>query len=149
MDWHFVFSAANILAMIAWFALIVLPRHPALLSAVLYIGVGLLCAVYAISLIGVLTGLLPNGSAENPNLFTIDGVRAFFATDAGVTIGWVHYLAFDMFVGLWIARDADAKFFSRWVQAPILLATYLTGPLGLFIWLLVREPRARAGGRWS
>ncbi len=64
-------------------------------------------------------------------------------------MGWVHYLAFDLFVGLWIARDADAKGFSRILQAPILAATFLAGPLGLFVWLLVREPRARALGRWS
>ncbi|MEO0908688.1 MAG: abscisic acid-deficient protein Aba4 family protein, partial [Pseudomonadota bacterium] len=36
-----------------------------------------------------------------------------------------HYLAFDLFVGLWIARDADAKSISRLVQAPILLATLM------------------------
>ena len=71
-------------------------------------------------------------------------MRAIFGSDAGVTIGWTHYLAFDLFVGLWIARDADAKGISRYVQAPILLATLLAGPLGLGIWLALREP---AGGR--
>lgn len=80
---------------------------------------------------------------------SIEGVRAIFASDAGVTIGWIHYLAFDLFVGLWIARDADAKGFSRFVQAPVLLATFLAGPLGLVVWLLLREKRARALGRWQ
>ncbi|MGB7370825.1 abscisic acid-deficient protein Aba4 family protein, partial [Erythrobacter sp.] len=59
-----------------------------------------------------------------------------------------HYLAFDLFVGLWIARDADAKHASRWLQAPILLATFLAGPLGLLVWLVVREPAARRSGRF-
>ncbi len=58
-------------------------------------------------------------------------------------------LAFDLFAGLWIARDADAKGFSRLLQAPILLATFFAGPLGLFLWLAIRERRARAGGRWQ
>ena len=48
-----------------------------------------------------------------------------------------------------IARDADAKEFSRILQAPILILTFMAGPIGLFLWLLVREPRARALGRWS
>ena len=81
------------------------------------------------------------------DLGSIEGVRSIFASDGGVTVGWIHYLAFDLFVGLWIARDADAKGFSRLVQAPVLLATFLAGPLGLLVWLGIREKRARAGGR--
>ena len=149
--WATVFSIANLLAALAWIALIALPRKPALLAAVLYLGVGLLCLVYAVALIGVVGGLVdPSGTADaSANFFTIEGVRTIFASDGGVTIGWVHYLAFDLFVGLWIARDADAKAFSRFAQAPVLLATYLAGPVGLLIWLVVRERRARQSGRWS
>lgn len=147
MEWSTIFSAANILAMTAWGLLILAPRYPALLAGVLYLGVGLLCMVYAISLGGVLAGVFPAGGGAD--FTTIEGVRAIFASDAGVTIGWTHYLAFDLFVGLWIARDADAKFFSRFVQAPILLMTFLAGPAGLFVWLIIREPAARAKGRWS
>ena len=99
-------------------------------------------------LIAVLAGLVPAGEA-GMDFSTIEAVRAIFASDAGVTIGWTHYLAFDLFVGLWIARDADAKSFARWVQAPILVATFLAGPFGLFVWLLVRERRARISGRWK
>lgn len=148
MNWVVVFSAVNMLALIAWVALAVLPRWPALLSAVLYLGVGLLCFIYAAGLIGVLTGLIANTGGGGADFSTIAGVRAIFATDAGVTIGWTHYLAFDLFAGLWIARDADAKGISRFIQAPILLATLMAGPLGLGIWLLVREPAARRQGRF-
>lgn len=148
--WDVVFSAGNILAMIAWAALILLPRWPALLSALLYLGVGLLCLVYAVGLIGILTGTLdPVGGGASVDFGSIEGVRAIFASDGGVTVGWVHYLAFDLFIGIWIARDADAKGFSRFVQAPILFATFMAGPLGLFVWLLVREKRARESGRWQ
>lgn len=146
MDWNPIFSGANLFAMIAWAALIFLPRWPALLSAILYIGIGLLCAIYAISLIGIVSGLIPNEGGGS-DFFTIEGVRAIFSTDGGVTVGWVHYLAFDLFVGLWIARDADAKHISRIIQAPILFATLMAGPLGLLIWLIVREPAARRQGR--
>lgn len=148
MNWVVVFSAVNMLALIAWIALAVLPRWPALLSAVLYLGVGLLCFIYAAGLIGVLTGLIANAGGGGADFSTIAGIRAIFATDAGVTIGWTHYLAFDLFAGLWIARDADAKGISRFIQAPILLATLMAGPLGLGIWLLVREPAARRQGRF-
>jgi hypothetical protein len=148
MDWTAIFNAANLLALIAWVALILLPRWPALLSGVLYLGVGLLCLAYAVLMIGVVSGLIPNPEGGGADFTTIQGVQAIFATRAGATIGWIHYLAFDLFVGLWIARDGDAKNVSRLVQAPILLVTFLAGPLGLLIWLVVREPAARKTGRF-
>jgi len=147
MDWSAVFSAINLAALIAWIALIVLPRWPVLLSGLLYLVVGGLCALYAVLLVSVLSGLIPAGGGAD--FTSIEGIRAIFGSDIGVIIGWTHYLAFDLFVGIWIVRDADAKFFSRWLQAPILLATFMAGPLGLLIWLIVRERRARARGRFS
>lgn len=148
--WDSLFGAGNLLAMVMWAALILLPRWPALLAGVLYLGVGLLCLAYAVGIVGILTGGFdPGGPGGAVDFGSIEGVRAIFASDGGVTIGWIHYLAFDLFVGLWIARDADAKGFSRLLQAPVLLATFLAGPLGLFLWLAIREGRARAGGRWT
>ena len=146
--WESLFAGANLLALVMWAGLIILPRWPALLSAALYLGVGVLCLTYTIALAGLLGGLIPTpvDSGSGLDFGSIEGIRSIFATDAGVTIGWIHYLAFDLFVGIWIARDADAKDFGRWVQAPILLATFLAGPFGLLIWLIVREKRARVGG---
>ena len=148
IDWGAIFGMVNLLALIAWAALILLPRWPALLSGLLYLGVGLLCLIYATGLIGVVSGLIPNPDGGGVDFNSIAGVRAIFASDAGVTIGWTHYLAFDLFVGLWIARDGDAKNISRLIQAPILLATFMAGPLGLGLWLLLREPAARRRGRF-
>lgn len=148
IDWSAWFSMVNLLALIAWAGLILLPRWPALLSGILYLGVGLLCLIYATGLIGLLSGLIPNPQGGGADFTTIEGVRSIFGSDAGVTIGWTHYLAFDLFVGLWIARDGDAKNISRLLQAPILLATFMAGPLGLGLWLLIREPAARKQGRF-
>ncbi len=151
MDWAFVFGAVNLIAIIAWICLVLLPRWPALLSGILYLGVGLLCFVYAAGLIGLLTGTFGPGGGPGgggADFTSIEGVRAVFATDAGVTIGWTHYLAFDLFVGLWIVRDGDAKKIPRLVQAPVLIATFLAGPIGLFVWLILREPIARRHGRF-
>ena len=149
--WDIVFSAANILAIVMWSALIFLPRWPALLAAVLYLGIGLLCLTYMLGLVGILSGLLDpvGGGGSGFDFGSIEGIRSIFASDGGVAIGWIHYLAFDLFVGLWIVRDADAKGFSRLLQAPILVATFMAGPLGLLVWLAVRERRARTAGRWQ
>ena len=150
MTWDTVFSLANMYAIIAWIALALLPRWPALLAAILYAGVGLLCLTYAVGLIGMMSGLLdPGGGTGGGNFSSIEGVRTLFSSDAGITVGWVHYLAFDLFVGLWIARDADSKGFGRVIQVPVLFFTLMAGPLGLLVWLAIREKRAQQQGRWT
>lgn len=142
MNWDSLFSLLNGWALVGWAALILAPRRPAVLSAILYLGVALLCLAYP-----VMFAIAVGGGGTSGDFGSIAGIRALFASDAGIVIGWTHYLAFDLFVGLWIARDADAKRISRWVQAPILLATLLAGPIGLLIWLIIREPAARRQAR--
>ena len=152
MMWDTVFGVANLVSMAGFATLILLPRKPVLLALVLYAGIGLLCLTYAVGLASILSGLLdsdPGLEGAAAGFGTIEGVRAIFASDGGMVVGWVHYLAFDLFVGLWIARDADNKQFNRFVQAPVLLATFLAGPLGLLVWLVMRDRRARKQGRWE
>lgn len=146
--WDALFGAANIWAMVAWAVLVFLPRGPLAYSFVFYGGAGLLCLSYAVLLGLLLTGSVDpaaTGEGAAAGFQTIEGVRGIFMSDGGVTVGWIHYLAFDMFVGLWIARDADQKTFSRWLQGPVLLLTFMAGPAGLLVWMLIREGRARKG----
>ena len=88
-------------------------------------------------------GRVAGATAPDLSDYSITGIRALFASDGGIVIGWTHYLAFDLFVGLWIARDAGAKGLGRLAQLPFLVATFLAGPIGLFLWLVVRERWAR------
>ena len=151
MNWDALFGLTNIVALAGWVALAVLPRGPKIMAMVLYVGVALLCLIYA-ALFALLIGKtvdpgLAAGASGGGGFTSIGGIRALFMSDAGVVIGWTHYLAFDLFVGLWIAKDADHKGFSRLVQLPFLFATLIAGPIGLLLWLLVREPRTRHAAR--
>lgn len=143
MGWDAVFSLTNGIAIIGWLILWFAPRKPVLLSLVMYLGVGLLCLIYVICFAALLTGAAGASGGAGSFTYDIPGIRALFASDAGIVIGWTHYLAFDLFVGLWIARDADNKGFSRVWQVPVLVATLMAGPVGLLIWLGLREPAAR------
>ena len=149
--WDSLFGIANAWAMLCWAVLVLAPRTPLAQTAVFYAGAGLLCLVYAVLLVLLLTGALDADGAGDggASLTSIAGVRAIFASDGGVVVGWVHYLAFDLFTGLWIARDADNKCFSQVVQAPVLLLTFLFGPAGLLAWMAIREKRARKGAKSS
>lgn len=148
--WHSLFALTNLWAMLAWVLLVFFPRKPLTYSACLYLGVALLCLIYAVCFALLLSASVDPGGqpgAGAPGFTTIAGVRALFMSDAGVVIGWTHYLAFDLFTGLWIGRDADAKGFGRLAQAPVLFLTFMAGPVGLFTWLILRERAARQQAR--
>jgi hypothetical protein len=68
----------------------------------------------------------------------LDQVAALFRSEGMLLAGWVHYLAFDLFVGAWIARDAAGRGVPRWLMIPILPLTFLFGPVGLLAWLMIR-----------
>jgi len=136
MDWNLIFTAANTLTLLAWIVLILLPWRDRTVPLLREFMVLALSATYAILIILLFT-VFPSNSETDFN--TIEGVRAIFSTDGGTTIGWIHYLAFDLFVGLWIAKDADARGFSRILQAPILVFTFMLGPVGLTLWLIIRR----------
>ena len=146
--WQALFSVTNLVALAGWIVLIALPRRPLPLTLVLYGGVGMLCLAYAamfVLLVGGFADEVRDAGAPPLDMsnYSVEGLKAFFRSEGGIVLGWTHYLAFDLFTGLWIARDADAKGFSRIVQVPFLLATFFAGPLGLLGWLATRERRAR------
>ncbi len=150
MSWDAVFSLTNAVAMLGWVILAVVPRRPLALAIVLYLGVGLLCLAYFLLVAASLAGLVDPGrvaGATEPNLldYSIEGLRPLFMSDGGIVIGWTHYLAFDLFVGLWIARDADAKGVGRLAQLPFLFLTLMAGPIGLLGWLGYRGMSSRRG----
>jgi hypothetical protein len=122
-----LFSASSTLALLAWVVLILAPRRPIVIAALRFGVIGILAILYAV--------------LAFVHLYTVDGggfgsiaqVRALFASDGMLVAGWVHYLAFDLFVGTWIAQRLDQFQVSRLIQAPILVATFLFGPVGLLI----------------
>jgi len=90
-----------------------------------------LCAVYA----GLLVVGFTSGGAEGAGYTTLAGVQAIFASPWGAVTGWVHYLAFDLFVARWIRNDATDP---GYALSPILVGTLLFGPAGLLTYLLLR-----------
>lgn len=90
-------------------------------------------ALYAVLVVPVVPQVLP--LLLWPKL---DDMVALLGTRPGALAGWVHFVAFDLFVGRWIYLDSRERGVSVWVASPILFLTLLFGPLGLFGYLLVR-----------
>nr|WP_276598766.1 ABA4-like family protein [Nannocystis sp. SCPEA4] len=141
VDPHRLFTIVNSAALAGWVLLWFAPRarvtrrlvHSGLFSL-------LLAALY-------LAILAPNfdfGSFDDFN--SLEGVMRLFQNPWVMLAGWVHYLAFDLWVGSWIVRDAEARQTSHWAVIPCLLATFMFGPVGLLLYVaLVR--RALPSGR--
>ena len=125
MTWAALFGLANGIALSSWAALILAPRWDVLLVTIRYGVIGLLCIAYAALV------LMFFFRVEGGGFGSLVEVRTLFASDPALLAGWLHYLAFDLFVGLWIAERADVRGLSRFIQAPLLFATFMFGPIGL------------------
>jgi Domain of unknown function (DUF4281) len=142
MPWEAIFGFANLWAMGCWAVLAFAPRRDAIITPLFYAGVGLLAVSYTVLIIGLLSGGMDGGvggGGTKPDFTTLAGVQALFDMQGGATIGWIHYLAFDLFVGIWAARNADRRGIHRVVQVPILFFIFMAGPLGLTLYLILRQ----------
>ena len=122
-----IFRVSNRIAMFAWVILIFLPRRwPALnLVPALAVPVLLSLAYGAIIMVVFFQG--------EGGFTSLSNVRLLMSADSALLAGWLHHLAFDLFIASIIAEKADDIGLSRVIQAPILLLTFLAGPLGFFL----------------
>jgi hypothetical protein len=66
--------------------------------------------------------------------YSVSGVSALFQNPNIALLGWVHYLAFDLWVGSWEVEEAG-RLGMRHALLPCLLLTFAYGPLGLLFFL--------------
>jgi hypothetical protein len=69
---------------------------------------------------------------------TLPGIATLLGAPEGATIAWVHFLAFDLFVGRWIYLDSQQQRLSPLLTAPVLFLTLMLGPLGFLVYLVIR-----------
>lgn len=90
--------------------------------------------LYAVLIAPQLTTALP--SLMNP---TLTAIANLLGQPKGATVAWVHFLAFDLFVGRWAYLDSRNTNITAWLVSPALFAILMVGPLGLLVYLLVRQ----------
>ena len=129
---------ANVVALVGWLALFLAPAAPNRLVATARIVGGLLAVAYLalfLSSLGPLSAFARN--------YTLDGVGTFFARPELSLLGWVHYLAFDLWVGAWEVEEGRRAQLPHGVLLVTLLLTYAIGPVGLLSFLAARAVWAR------
>ena len=129
-----IFSLSNLVILPFWFLMIFLPywRWTRRVMQIPWV-TAVLALLYALLALSQLSVLAP--AVLRP---TLQGISTLLATPAGATTGWVHFLAFDLFVGRWIYFDSRENGVSAWLSGPILFLTLMLGPLGLLCYLLLR-----------
>jgi hypothetical protein len=68
----------------------------------------------------------------------LDGLDEIYDSEALRLVFWLHFLAISLFVGSWIARDAQRYMIPKVLTIPSIAATYFAGPVGLIIYWFVR-----------
>lgn len=132
-----LFSLSSTSVLIGWLALLFSPFAPIWSNRIAGVAVPLVLSLFYCALI------LVYWSGSVGGFDTLTNVKLLFTQDEIVLAGWVHYLAFDLFVGAWIVRKARAKGISFWFVLPCLPATFLFGPIGYLLFNIIQLSLAK------
>ncbi len=131
MSLESVFSIANIMALLGWIFLFAFYPKKWIYSILFS---GLLVILALTYLFFIMQGM---GEGEG-GFGSLAGVAILFQKEEALLAGWIHYLAFDLFVGMWITKDAWDIGLNRWLILPCLAFTFMLGPVGLLFYMIIR-----------
>ena len=135
-----LFSAANFTALAGWLILaagIVLKR-PLLRDTVAGLAVPLMLSLAYAALIAMYW------SGAEGGFDTLANVQKLFTSPWAALAGWIHYLAFDLFIGALLSRRIMVAELPRLVLVPVLPLTFLFGPIGFALGQLILLTRKAA-----
>jgi hypothetical protein len=133
-----VFSIANLTALLSWALLVALPRRRWVADAVAGIAIPAIFAVLYVAIIVL------HWSTSAGGFSTLADVALLFANPWVLLAGWVHYLCFDLLIGCWEVRDAQARRVPYPLVVPCLALTFMFGPAGWLLYQVVRSKYPRA-----
>ncbi len=132
MSMETLFAISSPIAMLGWIALIISPIIPKWSDRIAtYISPGLLSLAY-------MSLILAFWANAEGGFDTLANVQLLFTQSEIAMAGWLHYLAFDLFMGAWIVREARKASISHWFIIPILPMTLLFGPIGFVLFLALK-----------
>jgi len=127
-----LFQLSSPLALLGWLALAAAPFAPRAAQIVAALVVPLVLSVAYTGLVLAFWSGAPGGFDSLAN------VMLLFTDPAIALAGWLHYLAFDLFVGAWITRTAQAARIPHLLILPCLVLTFLFGPAGFLAFTALR-----------
>ena len=131
-----IFTVASSLAMVGWFLLIFVPR---LNSARIAAGVAIPLLLSG----GYLALIAMHFQGADGGFGSLADVATLFQKQELLLAGWIHYLAFDLFIGAWEVRDARRHEIPHLVVIPCLVMTFMLGPIGLLFYFAIRTAKSK------
>lgn len=127
-----IFSLCGMLAAAGWLLLVFLPRWRWTARLVCPVLIPLVIALVYLWLVATTIGRTPGGFGS------LADVSLIFQNPWVLLAGWIHYLAFDLFIGSWEVRDARRVGIHHLLVVPCLILTFLFGPVGLLLYFILR-----------
>ena len=128
-----VFSIVGMLAMPMWVLLIFLPKWTVTQFLIKYKVIPLILSlIYAFYIFQAIQigGMMDFGSLQS--------VMQLFTAENAVLAGWVHYLAFDLLIGMWMIQQNKNIGIHQVLMAPCLFSTFMFGPLGFLLFKIMK-----------
>ncbi|MBF7731306.1 ABA4-like family protein [Pseudomonas sp. N040] len=132
-----LFKLASLIALLGWLMLVALPSWAHTADVVVGVVVVLLTFIYAWLLVAALRQRPEPGSGK-PGFFSLGGVLALLRQPTAALAAWIHILAFDLMVGVYIRHEGALAGISHWALLPCYALTLMFGPLGLLAFLGLR-----------
>ncbi len=133
MNYEIIFNIYNTGILIFWFFLLVFPKSKLTQKMTDFPWIPLVIAFGYIYFLGT------SDSIFSVDFSSLSGLTEMFqnSNPRGVAAGWLHYLAFDFWVGCWILRDSQKKGVKHAFIIFPMLFTFMLGPVGVIIYTLV------------
>lgn len=130
-----LFSGSSMLAMLGWIILLASPLIPR--AAQIASGAvipGLLSILYAALIFAF-------WSRAEGGFESLAGVMQLFTFQEAALAGWIHFLAFDLFLGAWEVRTAKKEGIPFYLVIPCMALTFMFGPIGFLLFMGLRAAR--------
>ena len=133
MTYEIIFNIYNTGILIFWLFLLVFPKSKLTQKMTDFPWIPLVIAFGYIYFLGT------SDSIFSVDFSTLSGLTEMFqnSNPRGVAAGWLHYLAFDFWVGCWILRDSQKKGVKHAFIIFPMFFTFMLGPVGVIIYTLV------------
>lgn len=143
MDLELVYKLIHLIVLPAWILLIVAPNWKFTLKFVHMAFIPLIMVVIYTYYIGWAVFFDGGGGGFG----SLADVMEAFTYPIAALAAWTHYLVFDLFVGMWIARDGKRRDVAHGWLIPCIILTCIFGPVGLGLYLIIRKMLKK--GNWS
>ncbi|MDA9027057.1 ABA4-like family protein [Flavobacteriaceae bacterium] len=128
-----VFSIANMIAIPMWVLMLFFSKWKVtrflIDFKVIPLALAFMYAIYIFQAIQI-SGMMDFGS--------LTSVITLFTEENAVLAGWIHYLAFDLIVGMWMLYQNKELKINQLVMAPCLFLTFMLGPIGFLLFMIIK-----------